>query len=399
MSQRQIHSSQQVALLAAGHFLNDFYCNFLPVLLPIIMPRTGLSIAMAGVLVLVMSITSNLLQPFFGYLMDRRNLAWLLTPVIPFGAVCICGIGFIESKAALFLLIALTGLSVSAFHPLGSSLVARASDPKRASRSMSYFVAGGNIGFAIAPSLIIAFADAISLFALPLLALPAFALAWLYARSGLPALRTASPRARGARAGSPSAGLAGILRDPDVLKLNLSMGLRCWTHVVISTFLPLLLVTNGYSKLLSGTLLSIFLAGCAAGGLAGGWLGDRISHKTLMIASLLLAIAPAAYALQCAAPEPLPMAALFLSGFFILAPQPASIVAAQRMMPENGGLASGMMLGLSFALGAAGTALTAALATFTGLSAAMLASVLPLAASAAITARIRFPDAGRSSRS
>lgn len=32
-----------VVLLALGHLFNDFYCNFLPVLLPIIMPRLDLS--------------------------------------------------------------------------------------------------------------------------------------------------------------------------------------------------------------------------------------------------------------------------------------------------------------------------------------------------------------------
>ena len=29
----------QVILLAMGHFFNDFYCNFLPILLPILIPK------------------------------------------------------------------------------------------------------------------------------------------------------------------------------------------------------------------------------------------------------------------------------------------------------------------------------------------------------------------------
>lgn len=50
--------------LAAGHLLNDFYYNFLPILLPIIMPKLGLSLTMSGLLIMVYAITSNLLQPF-----------------------------------------------------------------------------------------------------------------------------------------------------------------------------------------------------------------------------------------------------------------------------------------------------------------------------------------------
>ena len=384
------NSSYQVALLAAGHFFNDFYCNFLPVLLPIIMPKIGLSIAAAGVLIMVMSVTANLLQPVFGYLLDRKNFIWMLVPVIPFGAACTCAIGFADSQWVLFLLMALTGVSVSAFHPLGSTLVNRASDPRRISRSTSYFVAGGNIGFAIAPTLIIAFTAAFSMDALPLLAVPGFILAWLYLRSGLTKESTVSAAASAAgQKDMPK--LSSILKDPEILKLNLSMGLRCWTHNTISMFLPLLLVTNGYSKILSGTLLSVFLAGCAIGGLCGGQLGDRLDHKKLMIVSLILAIIPAFWALSHASPEPLSLAALFFAGFFILAPQPSSIVVAQKMMPSNAGLASGMMLGLSFGLGSFGTAITAGIATFTGLPAAMVFACAPLVLSAILTALTRFP--------
>ena len=85
-------------LLSSGHLLNDFYCNFLPVLLPIIMPRLGLSLTLSGLMVMVMSITSNMLQPVFGYLLDRHNMSRLLIPVIPFGAMCICAIGFVTTK-------------------------------------------------------------------------------------------------------------------------------------------------------------------------------------------------------------------------------------------------------------------------------------------------------------
>ena len=77
-----------VTLLAGGHLMNDFYCNFLPVLLPIIMPKLDLSLTLSGLLVMVMSIASNMMQPVFGYLMDRHRMSWLLVPVLPFGALC-----------------------------------------------------------------------------------------------------------------------------------------------------------------------------------------------------------------------------------------------------------------------------------------------------------------------
>ena len=98
-----IPSRVNVALLSAGHFLNDFYCNFLPILLPVIIPQLGLSLTLSGLLIMVMSITSNLLQPVFGYIMDKHDWRRLLVPVLPFGAICICTIGFLTTKAMLSL--------------------------------------------------------------------------------------------------------------------------------------------------------------------------------------------------------------------------------------------------------------------------------------------------------
>lgn len=368
-------------LLSCGHFLNDFYCNFLPILLPIIMPQLGLSLTLSGLLVMVLSITSNMLQPVFGYVMDRRDLSRLLLPVIPFGAICICSIGLITTKTMLFLLIALTGLSVSAFHPLGSTLVARTASIKRQGRSMSYYIAGGNLGYALAPIIIVMYLNAFSLRDLPLLMIPGFLFAFVCLRSGLTQFSTRAEQAK-------TFHLRQILQNASILRLNIAMGLRCVTHVSMSTFLPLLLVTNGYSGILSGSLLTLFLAGCTAGGLVGGYLGDRIAHKRIIITALALAIFPTVYFYLHPGTEPLSLIALFLSGALLLASQPSSLVWAQRSMPGGEGMASGMMLGLSFGLGSFGTALVAALGDQIGLANALLLSslTLPLAAVFAIFA-------------
>mgnify|MGYP000325914932 CR=1 FL=1 len=70
------------------------------------MPKLGISLTVSGLLVMVLSITSNMMQPVFGYVMDRHNLSRILIPVIPFGAICICSIGLISTKFMLFVIIA-----------------------------------------------------------------------------------------------------------------------------------------------------------------------------------------------------------------------------------------------------------------------------------------------------
>lgn len=379
--QVNVQKKDGTRLLSCGHFLNDFYCNFLPILLPIIMPQLGLSLTLSGLLVMVLSITSNMLQPVFGYVMDRHNLSRLLIPVIPFGAICICSIGLVTTKVMLFVIIALTGLSVSAFHPLGSTLVAKTASAKRQGRSMSYYIAGGNLGYALAPIIIVAYLNAFPLTNLSILMIPGLLFGCICLRSGLTQIPTKATRTKTFR-------LRGLLQNASILRLNIAMGLRCITHVSMSTFLPLLLVTSGYSGLLSGSLLTLFLVGCTVGGLTGGYLGDRFAHKRIIIAALALAIFPTAYFYLHPGTEPLSLIALFLSGALLLASQPSSLVWAQRAMPGSEGMASGMMLGLSFGLGSFGTALVAALGDQIGLSSALLLSslTLPLAAICAVFA-------------
>ena len=116
--------------------------------------------------------------------------------MIPFGAICICSIGLITTKTMLFLLIALTGLSVSAFHPLGSTLVARTASIKRQGRSMSYYIAGGNLGYALAPIIIVMYLNAFSLRDLPLLMIPGFLFAFVCLRSGLTQFSTRAEQAK-----------------------------------------------------------------------------------------------------------------------------------------------------------------------------------------------------------
>ncbi|MDY4697639.1 MAG: MFS transporter [Selenomonas montiformis] len=374
-------------LLSLGHLLNDFYCNFLPILLPLIMPRLGLSLTLSGLLIMVLSITSNLLQPVFGYLMDKHNFSRLLLPVIPFGAICICSIGFIQTRFMLFLLIALTGLSVSAFHPLGSTLAAKSAGKTAQGSTMSYYIAGGNLGYAFAPILLVAFTQTFSLTQLPWLIVPSLLLSILYARSHLTDITTVPDHLPAA-----PLRLCELFTNRAVLKLNLAMGFRCWTHVSVSTFLPLLLIGAGYSALSSGSLLTLFLIGCTVGGLIGGYLGDRLSHKKIIVASLALGILPTWYFFTHAGTAPLSLAALFLAGACLLAPQPSSVVWAQKMMPANAGMASGMMMGLSFGLGSIGAALTAALADWIGLPAALLLTTCPLIISAILAALTPYPD-------
>lgn len=364
----------QIGLLSAGHFFNDFYCNFLPILIPILIPKLGLSLTLSGILVMVMSFSANVLQPFFGYFMDKYNFNRLMPLIIPFGAIFICMTSRADNFIVLAVLIALSGLAVSTFHPMAAGLTSRVSPDSRISSCMSLFIAGGNLGFAVAPILLVYFMESMGMEMLPLLIIPAVLLGLLIQLSGVSKVRFIDEEA----AKNMHFDFMAILRNRPLMLLNISMGIRAWVFTAVVTFLPLWTINKGYDSTTGGWFLALYLVGATTGGLIAGVLNDMIGYKKVIAASLFLAIFPTLYFLFTQEADVLFYISMFAAGGLAMAANPGAIVWGQKLLPDNPGMASGMMLGLSFGLGGIGALLTSAAADYVGLTAALAGTALLL---------------------
>ena len=364
----------QVILLAMGHFFNDFYCNFLPILLPILIPKLGLSLTLSGALVMVMSLSANVLQPVFGYFMDKYNFNKIMPLIIPFGAVFICLTNWASNFIVLAVLIGLSGLAVSTFHPMGAGLVSKVAPDGKISTCISIFVAGGSFGFALAPILLVYFMQMYSLDYLPILIIPAIILGVLMYSSGLSKARFVNEQV----AKNMHFNLAQILQNKPLMLLNISMGLRAWLFTALVTFLPLWTIEKGCDNTLSGWILTIYLCGSVIGGLIGGALNDKIGYKKVILWALIFTLIPTMYFLFAQQIDILMYIALFVGGGLVMAANPGAIVWGQDLLPDNPGMASGMMLGLSFGLGGFGTMLTGSLAESYGLTMALALTAILL---------------------
>ena len=364
----------QVILLAMGHFFNDFYCNFLPILLPILIPKLGLSLTLSGALVMDMSLSANVLQPVFGYFMDKYNFNKIMPLIIPFGAVFICLTNWASNFIILAVLIGLSGLAVSTFHPMGAGLVSKVAPDGKISTCISIFVAGGSFGFALAPILLVYFMQMYSLDYLPILIIPAIILGVLMYSSGLSKARFVNEQV----AKNMHFNLAQILQNKPLMLLNISMGLRAWLFTALVTFLPLWAIEKGCDNTLSGWILTIYLCGSVIGGLIGGALNDKIGYKKVILWALIFTLIPTMYFLFAQQIDILMYIALFVGGGLVMAANPGAIVWGQDLLPDNPGMASGMMLGLSFGLGGFGTMLTGSLAESYGLTMALALTAILL---------------------
>lgn len=366
--------SYRVFLLTSGHFLSDFYSNFLPALLPFVLSTLGLSLTSGGLLVMIHAFMSSVLQPIFGYYVDKSGYTWLMLLTLPASAIFISVAGLADNYAVLFLFVSLSGLGSSLFHPLASSLVSKVTMPQSKGIAMAVFIGGGNFGYALAPAAVIFILVNYGASFLPWLIIPGLLLTVLFYINDLHSI-TASRNTRFTNMQAPA-----WYKSASLLKLNFVMGLKSWSQVALPTFLPVWMAQQGHAPTVAGSMLTVYLAAGAVGSLFGGYVGDKLGRKKAIIGSLAVCLPAMYYLIAVDQLTPLTWVALAVSGGALQGTIPSSVVWAQDMLPENAAMASGMMMGLSFGLGGLGTALTGAAADTIGLKAAMLWTLLPLAA-------------------
>src|SRR3989475_11530506 len=78
----------------AAHFLNDFYVAFLAPLLPLVVAKFNLSLALAGLLATVLTTSAAMTQPLFGIMADRmkRRIFLILGPPLTVLAMGLVGV-------------------------------------------------------------------------------------------------------------------------------------------------------------------------------------------------------------------------------------------------------------------------------------------------------------------
>src|SRR2546426_11616599 len=72
-----------VLAATTAHFLNDFYVAFLAPLLPLVVAKFNLSLALAGLLATVLTTSAAMTQPLFGIMADRLKRRGFLVPRSP----------------------------------------------------------------------------------------------------------------------------------------------------------------------------------------------------------------------------------------------------------------------------------------------------------------------------
>ena len=364
-----------ILLMFLGHIWVDASQGILPVVLTQLKELFSLNYFQVGVIMMVLSVTSSVIQPFFGMISDRFSTGWFVPVGIIWTAVTMGLLGWAPNYTFAIVLVGLTGLGTAAFHPRAMMAVFFSSRTRRG-LGAAIFATGGNLGFAIGPVvggfLIFGFGLHATLGLVPL-ALLLF-LAILFYPSNF--LKQESRR-RDQHRDAPETTLS--IPWVSIIAVCLIVTLRSWVYTSLFTYLPMFLESKGVPIRMGSSMLTVFLAGGAAAGLYGGHLSDRFGRRRVIVVTMLLYPILASLFIVMEGVWLWLLAAA--SGAALLASFSVTIVLTQELMPRHLGLASGLSLGLAFGTGGLGSALSGYLADGFGLDTTMwILAMAPLLA-------------------
>lgn len=332
-----------IALMSSAHVVDDLYQGIVPALLPFLVAQRHYSYAAVAGLILAATVLSSVAQPVFGWWTDRRPRRWMIPVGMMTAAVGVGLSGLFDSYPVTWLVIALSGLGIAAFHPEAARAARQAAG--NSNRGMSVFALGGNVGFAlgalvVTPVILLAGLHGTALFILPAVLMGALLLARVGTVLDGPVGR---PRAHT----MPT----GVDDWPSFLKLTSIVVVRAVVFFGLTSFLALYFIHDlGTSTILGGVALTVFLVAGAVGTLLGGWLADRAGRLVSIRVGFVLSI-PAMAGLVLTSEWQVALIFVALTGVGIFIPFSVFVILGQDYLPDRIGTASGVTVGLAVSIG------------------------------------------------
>ncbi len=341
-------------ILSLGHLVVDIYQGALPAILPFLKEKLDLTYAMTGMILMAANFTSSILQPVFGYVSDRRAMAYLL----PLGLVA-AGVGFSLLPFSPYFLLILglvvtSGLGVASYHPEGYKTAHFFTGNKPAT-GMSVFSVGGNVGFSLGPILSMYIIDLYGFPWLPVIVVPSLLCAAVivaYRRTIM------VPVAFHGEAVSKEAPKTSSVEYIALGMVILIVVMRSWTQIGLMTYIPFYYIDylEG-DPLYAGKLVFVFLFCGAVGTLLGAPIADRFGHRFFVRLSMLLSTVTLPIMFVPAIEKSLLLFVILgVQGMLLVSTFSVTIVMAQKLLPTKLGIASGLMVG--FAIGTGGIGVT-----------------------------------------
>ncbi|HEX3780750.1 MAG TPA: MFS transporter [Pseudonocardiaceae bacterium] len=326
---------------ATAHAVDDFYQGLIPTAVPYFVLERHIGYLGASGLAMAAALGSALPQLAIGVIADRHRVAWMSATGVGLAGIGAGLAGLAPTYPLIFGLILLSGFGVAMFHPAAGRDARRAAGAS--ATAMSYFAAGGSVGFFVAPAIATPALEKLGLGATVLFIPPAILMGFLLLRHQRRAVTSRATTRRGTGSGTDRPVLFATLTGVEIVRSTVSFG--------VNTFIALYWIRHlGASSGLGGIALSLELAGGVLGTLAGGRIGDRIGLvRTVQLGNVL--IVPALVGLLACDDKYAALPLVFLVGMVTNIPFAVLVKLGQDYLPTRPGTAAGVTLGLAVSAG------------------------------------------------
>ncbi|MGV3487714.1 MAG: MFS transporter [Tuberibacillus sp.] len=335
--------------LGGTHFINDLMTTgIVPALLPLYKHAFDLTYTQAGAILLMSNLVSSVMQPLFGTFTDHHPKPWLLPMGTLITGLGLALTGFVPNYPLLLIAIAISGLGSGLFHP-EASRGAHLAAGRAKGMAQAIFQVGGNLGQAFGPLMLPLF----------LLATGVKGVFWFFLIGAIGAFLMAQIvpwyRERIEEGKKKKLAKPGKKHIPGIICLTVVVIMRSWTQIGVAGLLPFFYLSQNISLKVGDILTFLFLLAGAIGTFIGGKFSDSMDYKWLLLGSMALTI-PFAWILPHVHGI-VAVVVLFIYGFLVLSSFAVTVVYGQSMLPDNIGLASGLMIGFGVGAGGIGAAL------------------------------------------
>lgn len=332
-----------IALMTSAHVVDDLYQGAVPALLPFLVAQRHYSYTAVAGLTLAATVLSSVAQPAFGWWADRSPRRWLIPAGIVTAATGIALAGFASSYLLTWLVIALAGLGIAAFHPEAARAARQAAGDNN--RAMSVFAVGGNGGYALGSLVATPVLLVFGLHGTALLVVPAIAMAILIVSR----LNVTLDGPAGAR--RPPIARPGADDWPAFLRLTGVVVVRAILFAGVTSFVALYFIHRlKTSTGVGNSALTTFLVAGAGGTLLGGWIADRTQRLTAVRVGFAVTM-PTMVGLVLAPNVALAFVFTALAGLGTFIPFGVFVMLGQDYLPNRIGTASGLTVGLAASVG------------------------------------------------
>ena len=343
-------NSSKLKLLSAvslGHFMNDFYMGMIPPITFLFAKALSLSLIEQGAITVVSVIFGSLVQPIFGYFVDKKaNPNYLFYSVIWISIFMSLSVT-VNNYYIVLLLISLGSLSSSLYHPLGSTVAANIMEKSRG-MSLSIFMTVGGFAISLVPVIALTMSENFGFDSLAFLCIPGFITALLMKILGINRNIEISGKNEKKKSVEENYTFNKKIIGANLITVSF---VKVFLRSALITYGVQLMIMKNYSLEFAGLILSAHLFLRPFGTISGGFLSDRIGEKFVLFVSVLGGgITLCAFAFLEGGAS---IFGFLVWGFFFAMSNSANVTMMQKIFPEGQSMSTGLILGLPNGIGAA----------------------------------------------